>query len=685
MKRNRIVGLLLVAVSAITLGYCNSGGVDAFAMFAIFMAFIGAFSNIKVQLKPFRKVIALLVIALIFALYFRSTHSGGGWSSSASIREQWLLISRYFITISVFYFFARKEEGLPPVVIIFLAISVLIAPNIISRNVMDMRAITFTMLFVIAAAFFCYSNLRFSTYQFSGMRVKLSVIVLIFGSSVFIGYYGGAALIKYRDDIANFVMRYHPAPHLFSGSSGSRERDTITFEQMSKLDSIMLARAAQSRKVIFRVFSEPNPGYLRCRPYEVWTGRSWQAIEDESKIINPSEYHPVWPYESRETDNDFLLEYDQIVPNGRVSSNSYDYYDVWPIFSYQGRVCVPTGTSYIEIPSEKMLISPSAMIDYAGDHLPGANYHAAVPKVKVRRVLDSVKLEPYLQEPEGGIDSSIVNLAERVTAGCDNSSEKISKVKQYFQTNYHYSLSPKFPDSVDQIKYFLLYHVDSYCEYFATGTVLLLRSVGVPCRYVVGYYVTERDTVTDCWVARQRDAHAWAEAWDDELGEWVVVESTPASGMPSVNDEVALLSNYLNYLKFKFQEIRVILGLKGIAGLRLWLSDTLYFSLQWLFTTVPGYLILVFITLLMSKRFKQKVIMLWQVRKVPVRIRRLNRKLAAMDRRVGRYGLRRMPDETIRIFAERIEDAENIRNKVKQGNYVSWYLEYEKERYSSGE
>jgi hypothetical protein len=69
----------------------------------------------------------------------------------------------------------------------------------------------------------------------------------------------------------------------------------------------------------------------------------------------------------------------------------------------------------------------------------------------------------------------------------------------------------------------------AHCEYFASAAVLLLRSLGIPARYVTGFLAHEaeggRTTV------RQRDAHAWAEAWLDGAG-WVTVEATPPGGRP---------------------------------------------------------------------------------------------------------------------------------------------------------
>ena len=71
----------------------------------------------------------------------------------------------------------------------------------------------------------------------------------------------------------------------------------------------------------------------------------------------------------------------------------------------------------------------------------------------------------------------------------------------------------------------------AHCEFFATAAALLLRRGGIPSRYVTGFVVPERNEYADCWIVRNRYAHAWVQAWTAEKG-WFVVEATPAGGVP---------------------------------------------------------------------------------------------------------------------------------------------------------
>lgn len=67
-----------------------------------------------------------------------------------------------------------------------------------------------------------------------------------------------------------------------------------------------------------------------------------------------------------------------------------------------------------------------------------------------------------------------------------------------------------------------------YCVHFATAAVVLLRAAGVEARYVSGYMV--RAQAGESVTVTGENAHAWAEYYEPQLGTWLVLEATPASG-----------------------------------------------------------------------------------------------------------------------------------------------------------
>ena len=88
---------------------------------------------------------------------------------------------------------------------------------------------------------------------------------------------------------------------------------------------------------------------------------------------------------------------------------------------------------------------------------------------------------------------------------------------------------------------FLLRTRSGHCEYFATATVLLLRQLGIPARYAVGYAVHE--CAGQKYVVRQRDAHAWCLVWNPEQRDLAGLRHHPGvvgrgRGQPRVADAV---------------------------------------------------------------------------------------------------------------------------------------------------
>lgn len=85
---------------------------------------------------------------------------------------------------------------------------------------------------------------------------------------------------------------------------------------------------------------------------------------------------------------------------------------------------------------------------------------------------------------------------------------------------------PAPPEGTDPVLYFLTGSRRGYCMHFASAATLMLRSLGVPARYVQGYTVqTEPGRQVS---VPDYAAHAWVEVYVDGYG-WYPVEVTPAA------------------------------------------------------------------------------------------------------------------------------------------------------------
>lgn len=128
-----------------------------------------------------------------------------------------------------------------------------------------------------------------------------------------------------------------------------------------------------------------------------------------------------------------------------------------------------------------------------------------------------------------GVEPGVQQIADAIAEGRDTPIERIMALEVYLRKNYTYSLQVE-RSTRDGVSEFLLTNKKGHCQYFASAAVVLLRYMGIPSRFVNGYYAHEREG-PDEMVVRQRDAHAWAEAYMDGIG-WITVDATPGGGRP---------------------------------------------------------------------------------------------------------------------------------------------------------
>ena len=107
------------------------------------------------------------------------------------------------------------------------------------------------------------------------------------------------------------------------------------------------------------------------------------------------------------------------------------------------------------------------------------------------------------------------------------------------------------------LTHFLLDSRSGHCEYFATATVLLLRKLGIPARYAVGYSVHEPNG--QGYVVRERDAHAWCLVWNQNLNIWGNFDTTPASWIQVENQNSSVwqwVSDVGSWIRFQIAKFR---------------------------------------------------------------------------------------------------------------------------------
>lgn len=150
------------------------------------------------------------------------------------------------------------------------------------------------------------------------------------------------------------------------------------------------------------------------------------------------------------------------------------------------------------------------------------------------RPIDDAQRSRCLDVPPE-IDPRVKALARKIAGNIEKPRDRVSAVEKYLHANHDYSLATN-PGRGDPISNFLLEKKAAHCEFFASAACMLLRSVGVPTRFVSGFYAHE-PLGPETIIVRQQDAHAWAESWVDGKG-WVTVDGTPPGhGRPDTTSD----------------------------------------------------------------------------------------------------------------------------------------------------
>lgn len=149
-----------------------------------------------------------------------------------------------------------------------------------------------------------------------------------------------------------------------------------------------------------------------------------------------------------------------------------------------------------------------------------------------------------------------------------------------FQTKFRYSLHVELQAGQDPLRTFFKTR-EGYCEYFASFAVILLRSKGIPARYVTGFAFPE--SIGGAWVYREQNAHAWLEYFQEN--QWNLLDVTPPSYTPI--EEMGVAQQYsekiLAWIQYRKHQILDGLWRESLENGSAWIRKNRFWILMWIF------------------------------------------------------------------------------------------------------
>ncbi|MGB3713009.1 MAG: transglutaminase domain-containing protein [Candidatus Promineifilaceae bacterium] len=135
--------------------------------------------------------------------------------------------------------------------------------------------------------------------------------------------------------------------------------------------------------------------------------------------------------------------------------------------------------------------------------------------------------EKYLQMPET-ITPETVGLAAELTAGLNNPFDKAVAIRDYLRDNIAYNDQIDAPPEIEEPIHYILFDLqEAYCNYYASAMIMMLRSQGIPSRFVSGYAQGEWVDEAYTYRVRSLDSHSWVEVYFPGYG-WIQFEPTAA-------------------------------------------------------------------------------------------------------------------------------------------------------------
>ncbi|REB05643.1 transglutaminase [Sporosarcina sp. BI001-red] len=199
-----------------------------------------------------------------------------------------------------------------------------------------------------------------------------------------------------------------------------------------------------------------------------------------------------------------------------------------------------------EIDSGKLTLNSDEPIDmtYQTEFVP-PEYSLKELRETDMASLDSLRFEmdEFLDLPDE-LPARVNDLAQEVTKSSPSVYQKAQAIERYFgRSGFVYSRDevavPK--ENEDYVDQFLFETKRGYCDNFSSSMVVMLRSVGIPARWVKGFapgQLNRDDNRDKYYTVTNNQAHSWVEAYMPGIG-WMPFEPTIGfNGISNVNFDI---------------------------------------------------------------------------------------------------------------------------------------------------
>jgi transglutaminase-like putative cysteine protease len=332
---------------------------------------------------------------------------------------------------------------------------------------------------------------------------------------------------------------------LFSALPSRRAYTTLTYGDQTRLRGAF----EPNDELLFTVQGD-QPRYWRARVYGTYTGAGWDGGESQEAALGFGPPDLVTDRMGLEHRFEILGGTDTLLAGGEpvsfdvpaVSSTRVEVpWDVLQVHPAKGREYFPvwlylnySAVASVSTASPEKLRRASPAISMRGGDLGGLSSgtlkEELLEDIQASEAYPLWVSETYLQLPDE-LPEMVFLAAQSAAEGQLNTYDQAVAIQEYLKGfPYNLNIAGPPPGGVDGVEYFLTHLQEGYCDYYATSMAVLLRAVGIPSRYVLGYASGEFNEADQHYEVRALNYHSWVEAYFPGYG-WVAFEPTPPNAI----------------------------------------------------------------------------------------------------------------------------------------------------------
>ncbi|MBI1880074.1 MAG: hypothetical protein HYR94_17955, partial [Chloroflexi bacterium] len=276
--------------------------------------------------------------------------------------------------------------------------------------------------------------------------------------------------------------------------------------------------------------------YWRATVYDEYTGYGWHNNDADSAGFGPNAALSLPVFEARvPVTQTFVFYRDQatvlyamsdVISLNRTAKVTFNALSREQIAQVDRPIWPANGEPWVE---EITYIRSNAAVDS------GESYQvvSAASQASISQLQAAGSHYPawitarYLQLPDT-VTERTRNLARELTDEFDNAYDKARAIEAYLRRELKYNeklVAP--PPGVDRVDYIVFEAKEAYCDYYASAMIVMLRSLGIPARFAVGFAQGSFNPELNAYHVVNADAHSWVEVYFPRYG-WIEFEPTAA-------------------------------------------------------------------------------------------------------------------------------------------------------------